>query len=227
MTTTTPAAPTADAKAEPEEEATATIAPPKLRRRPALIAAGVLVVALGALIAVWAYNSTSSTVAVVAVRETIVRGQTIEASDLVAVQITTDPALSPVSGDRLEELVGQQAAMDMSAGSLVTNDQVTSAALPPAGESIVGVILTGGSTPAGQVQVGDNVRIVPTAGQGGDPEADQVTNTPISASVVLVTTDTQSGSTVVNVLVEHDQAPTVAGWSAAGRAALVVDPAGE
>jgi hypothetical protein len=82
MTATIPAAQT-PARAEVPMLAQ----PPKLRRRPALIAASVAAVAIGALLSLWAYNSTANTHDVLAVRHSVARGQVITADDLVTVKI--------------------------------------------------------------------------------------------------------------------------------------------
>jgi hypothetical protein len=51
--------------------------PPKLRRRPSLIVASVLLVVIGALASAWAYTSLGTAQEVVAVRVDIARGQVI------------------------------------------------------------------------------------------------------------------------------------------------------
>ncbi|WP_244929237.1 hypothetical protein [Nocardioides sp. W7] len=55
--------------------------PPKLRRRPALLAAGVAVTAVGCLLGAWAWSATTDTEEVLAARSTIHRGEVIEAED--------------------------------------------------------------------------------------------------------------------------------------------------
>ena len=70
--------------------------PPKLRRRPMLVAASVAAICLGALLAAFAWSATSTTRAVLAVRVPVERGAVIQQSDVVAVQVSTDPALHPV-----------------------------------------------------------------------------------------------------------------------------------
>ena len=102
--------------------------PPKLRRRPVLIAASVAAICLGALASMWAYQSTSDAQSVLAVRQTI-SAATSSADDLMTVNISVDPALKPLSSDQASSVVGKHAALDMSARG-VTQDQVTEQALP-------------------------------------------------------------------------------------------------
>lgn len=200
--------------------------PPKLRRRPVFIAAGVAAVCLGMLLSVWAYTSTTTAESVLAMRETVTKGQTIEESDLVAVSITLDPALQVLRVGEADQVIGRQAAMDMPAGGVVTPSQLADEVLPPTGQSIVGISLTPAMLPANQVQVGDQVRVVATPGPQtvAAPEGeDEPEPAVVEASVVGIFTDATTGGTVINVLVEDAQAPTVATWSASGRAAVVID----
>lgn len=196
--------------------------PPKLRRRPLMVLAGVVLVATGALVTVWAWLATTDTSEVVAVRETVMRGEVIDQQDLMTVQVGTDPALRTVPGTDLQRLVGQRAARDMAAGSLLTPEAVTDQVVPAEGRSVVGLALSPALMPGEPLQVGDTVRVVGTAGGQGDPGTvgDEVT---FPAEVVGVAAATQTGQTVVSVHVQAEQAPTVASWAASGRVALVLD----
>ena len=107
--------------------------PPKLRRRPILVAASIAAVCVGGLLGAFAWTATSNTHSVVAVRAAVERGAVIGREDLMTVQVGLDPALTPVPAAQVETLVGQRAAVDMAAGTLVTREQVTTAVLPPPG----------------------------------------------------------------------------------------------
>src|SRR3954449_6763356 len=76
--------------------ATPVVPPPKLRRRPGLVAGAIVAICLGAILAAWAWTATTHTEEVLAARHTIPRGSLIDASDLERVRINVDPALSPV-----------------------------------------------------------------------------------------------------------------------------------
>ena len=131
--------------------------PPRLRRRPALVAASVAAVCVGALLAVWAYSSLSTAQSVLAVRTTVHRGEVITRDELVAVQVGVDPALRPVSTGQLEQVVGRRAALDLPAGALLTGEAVTDAVVPAAGLSVVGVALTAAQMPSTPLTAGDQV----------------------------------------------------------------------
>ena len=195
--------------------------PPKLRRRPALIAASVAAIALGGLVAAFAWTSTSNTQSVLAVRVAVERGAVIAPEDVMAVQVSADPALRPVPASRASTVVGQRAATDMAAGTLVAAEQVSDAVLPAAGMSIVGVGLPASQMPGEPLLVGDSVRVVATPGQSGEVTAgEQVT---IAATVVGVRVNEENGQNVVSVEVPEDHAAELAARAATGNVALVLD----
>ncbi|MDC5698065.1 SAF domain-containing protein [Intrasporangium calvum] len=195
--------------------------PPKLRRRPMLVVASIAAICLGALLAVWAYTSTSTAREVVAARATVQRGELIDRDNLIVVRVSLDPALNPVPASALDSLVGQRAAMDLPAGGLVTADAVTAAVLPGKGSSVVGVSLPPALLPGELLRAGDHVRVVATPGQQGDvAEGEQRS---IAAIVVGVHPDAQTGQTVVSVQVPYAAAAELAARAATGKVALVLD----
>ncbi|SOC51228.1 SAF domain-containing protein [Ornithinimicrobium cerasi] len=198
-------------------------APPKLRRRPLLALAGLGLVVMGALVAVWVYLSNTETTSAVAVRDTVMRGETVTAADLMTVQVTPDPALQLVPAGDLDSFVGQRAARDLSAGALLTPDGAAEQVVPGADESVVGLALTSGLMPGEPLMVGDRVRVVATPGQAGDPAAFESADTVFGAEVVGVAASVESPHTVVSVLVPEQDAAQIAQWASAGRAALVLD----
>jgi hypothetical protein len=195
--------------------------PPKLRRRPALLAAAVAAICLGALLGAWAWTTTTNTAEVLAARDTIPRGSVIDAEDLERVRINADPALAPLPASSYDEIVGQRAALDMAAGSLLTKESTASEALPPAGMSVVGVALTPAQAPGVPLRSGDRVRIVVTPGQG----ADAPTGSPVfsEAEVVGSQFDEATGQLIVDLLVPHADANVLAARVATGNVALVLD----
>lgn len=201
--------------------ATPLVPPPKLRRRPALVAGAIVAICLGAILAAWAWTSTTHTQEVLAARETIARGSVIGAADLQRVRINADPALHPLPASAYEDVVGKRAALDIAAGGLLTAEATTSVALPPAGMSVVGIALTPAQAPAVRLQSGDRVRIVATPGQGGDQPSGSVQFT--AARVVDSRSDPANGQTVVDVLVPYADASVLAARAATGNVALVLD----
>lgn len=207
-------------KAPAGDQAAVTPAP-KLRRRPVLVAASVAAVILGALLGAWAWSSTSNTHEVVALRQTVTRGETITQGDLMTVQVGLDPALKTIPGDRLRSLVGQRAAMDMAAGSIITTENVTKTVLPAEGMSVVGVALPPSLMPGEALLAGDRVRVIATPGQQGD--VGQEPPASIAATVVGLYPNAENGQTVVSLEVPEGQAAELAARAATGKVALVLD----
>lgn len=194
----------------------------KERRRPLLIASMVALVCLGGSVSAYAYLSTSETENVVAVREPVARGEVIGAEDLMTVRVGLDPALDPLSASELDDLVGQRAAVDLSAGSLVTAGSITDEVIPAAGQSIVGVSLTSAMMPSESIYAGDSVRIVSTPGEAGEIRKG-TTPVTIEATVVGVRGVAETGETVVDVAVDESEAADLASRAATRKVALVLD----
>ncbi len=195
--------------------------PPKLRRRPMLVAASVAVICLGALLAAWAFTSSSDAQEVVAIRTTVHRGEVISRTDLMTARIGVDPALHPIGASNLDSVVGKRAALDLAAGGLLTAEDVTSSVVPAAGDSVVGVSLAPGMLPGQRLQAGDRVRLVVTPGTQGQIGAGQPQST--TATVAGVQPPGDNGVVVVDVTVPDTDAARLASWAATGKVALVLD----
>ena len=202
---------------------TSIVPPPKIRRRPALLAGGVAAICLGALLAVWAWTSTTHTEEVLAARATIHRGDVITANDVERVRISGDPALDPLPASAYDAVVGKTAALDVASGGLLTQDATADSAMPPKGQSVVGISLTAAQVPALPLQGGDRVRIVVTPGQNGTASAGVPEFS--TAEVVDTRVDEATGNTVVDVLVPYADASVLASRAATGNVALVLDAA--
>ena len=127
---------TRDDRTLPQESGPAAaplVPPPKLRRRPALVAGAIAAICLGALLAAWAWTATTNTQEVLVARDSIERGSIIEADDLARVRLSADPALKPVSASEFEQAVGQRAAFDIAEGGMLTPGSFSSAVVPSDG----------------------------------------------------------------------------------------------
>jgi hypothetical protein len=198
-------------------------APPavRTRRRPGMLAAGIALVAVGALGAAYLAQAVGQTTPVVAVARDVPAGQVLQRSDLTVAQVTSDPALSPISAASLDSLLGQRAAVALVAGSLLTDAAVTDQLLPAGGQSLVGVALITSQLPAQPLRAGDRVRIVDTPVSQGEPPA--TTPPSIPGQVVSVSGPDQAGLMVVDVTVPSGRAADLAARVATGRIALVLD----
>ncbi|GAB2446773.1 hypothetical protein GCM10027062_30280 [Nocardioides hungaricus] len=201
--------------------ATALAPPPKLRRRPALVAAAIGAICVGALLAAWAWTATTNTQDVLVARNAIERGAVIRADDLARVRLSADPALKPVSASQLDQVVGQRAAVDIAEGGMLTPGSFNSDVVPGEGQSVVGVALTAAQAPGFDLQYGDRVRVVVTPAQGDQLPA----GAPLSndATVVGVSTSDETRQRVVDLLVSKADAAVLATRVATGNIALVLD----
>jgi len=212
-----------DRTIDPESSPAASqlVPPPKLRRRPALVVVAVAAICLGALLAAWAWTSTTNTQEVLVARSTIERGAVIEAGDLARVRISADPALKPVAASRFDEVVGQRAAYDVAAGAMLTPDSITTTVVPSSGDSVVGVALTPAQAPGLDLVTGDRVRVIVTPAQGDDLPAGPPTFS--EATVAGVHASEETGQTIVDLLVPHSDAAVLAARAATGNVSLVLD----
>lgn len=201
--------------------ATVLAPPPKLRRRPALIAAAIGAVCIGALLAGWAWTATTNTQEVLVALHSIERGAVIEADALVRVRLSADPALKPIAASQLKEVAGQRAAMDIAEGAMLTPGSLTSEVVPGEGQSVVGVALTPAQAPGLDLQYGDRVLVVVTPAQGEElPAGTPLTN---DATVVGVHVSEETGQSVVDLLVPKADAAVLATRIATGNIALVLE----
>ncbi len=201
------------------------VAPPRLRRRPVLVAASVAAVCLGALVGSWAFVRVSDAAPVLAMRSTVARGEVIERGDVVIARVGADPALHPVPAAEAASVVGQRAAVDLPAGTLLTAGAVTRALVPPLGSSVVGLGLTPGLLPGGVLSPGDRVRVVTVTGPD-DPATGQSPGQgpgEVAAVVAAVHPSPTSTTVVVDVVVARELAAQVAVRAAAGQVVLVLD----
>jgi hypothetical protein len=197
--------------------------PPKLRRRPGLIAVSVVLVCLGALVGAWLWVSASSAQEVLALRETVHRGELIEDADLMVVRVSVDPALHPVAASERGAVVGKRASLDLPAGGLLPAGAASEELLPQPGMSVVGLSLTGAQQPAEELHSGDPVRVVITPGDQG--EVGDKEPATIQAVVIGVHTDEETGDRIVDVTVPAADAPKLAAWAATGKVAVIMDSA--
>lgn len=201
------------------------LATPRRRRRPALLALGVLLVVLGALGASYLATSLSHTIPVIALARAVPRGQELTDADLVEAHVAPDPALSPIPFADRGSVVGQVAVTDLEPGTLLTRAAVGSHSFPPAGQAVVGVGVTAARAPATPLHDGDRVLLVPVTGSSSTQQnspADPATASAVTATVVSSGPVGVDGLRVVDVLVPEGEGPDVAAGAAAGQIAIVL-----
>lgn len=193
----------------------------RYRRRPALIGLGVGLLATCGAGAAYLAQSSGDTVPVLAVTDTVHRGEVLDAARLTTARAAPDPAVRPVAASRLQAVVGQRAATDLPAGTLLTEAALTTSDVPAAGQSVVGVTVTEAQLPQAELVPGDHVRVFGTPSQGDAPPSEAPRS--VAATVVSVSGVLDSGHLVVDVLVADDVAGTLVAKVATGRVAIVLD----
>ncbi|MFD6443667.1 SAF domain-containing protein [Promicromonospora sp. NPDC060204] len=201
--------------------------PTRARRRPALIALGLALVALSVLASLYVTTSQGATHQALAVNKEITRGTKVTAADITVVDLPNGPTLlESIPAEQLEQVADVKfAAADLKKGQLLTPDSVVTDLAPPSGQSIVGIALTPSQMPTSQLHAGDSVRVVETPATGGEPPVEAPFA--IAATVIGVSGDAALGDqTVVDVQVASGNAAALAARAATGRVAIVIDAVG-
>ncbi|WP_327071855.1 SAF domain-containing protein [Kitasatospora sp. NBC_01302] len=198
---------------------------PRRSRRPALVAIGVALAAVGGLSGAYLVNLAGDRTEVIAVAHDIPAGQVITSEDLVRASMVADPALHPVPVARAHDVLGKTAAMDLPAGSLVTDRSVRAGQPLAAGRDTVGVFAKPGQLPAETLLPGQVVTVVQTPGQQDGTGASPAQPATISAVIVQVAAPDANGARVVDLAVSPVDSPALASWAATGRVAIVLKAA--
>lgn len=193
----------------------------KERRRPLVIALAAAAVAVGALTFAYAYSSASDSHQIVAVKEPIARGDAITEGDLVGLEVSGATPADTIDWANRATVIGQEPVRALPAGLLLTAEQISGKSPIEAGSTIVGVSLTPAMMPSEPLYPGDAVRIVTTPGDGGEVTKDSAVT--MDATVVGTRHVAETGATVVDVEVPHDEAAELAARAATGKVALVLD----
>ncbi|MEU4266098.1 SAF domain-containing protein [Streptomyces argenteolus] len=201
------------------------------RRRPGLIALSVALIAVGGLSGAVLYSASGQRTPVLVVTRDVPVGTKLTKADLAEASVALDPAVKSVKASKAAGLVGQRAAVDLRAGSLLTPAQVTDKSLVGPGQQLVGVSLKPSQIPATRLSPGQKVLVVST------PDADAMETAKesgleakpqtVAASVVAVGSPAVgTGNVVVDVAVPVKDGPALAARVATGNVAVIVDARG-
>lgn len=234
-----PASPTLTAGQRPA--AAPARAPQRRKRRPAVLALGVALIAAGGVGGAALYLTTGQRVPVLALAHDVPAGQPLTADDLTQVRISLDPALHPLSAD--SHVLDMRATTDLKAGQLLTAGDLTNDPLVQAGQEVLGVSAKPPQLPASGLTAGTWVVLVYTPSAEGNGTGTGAVPLPSAAAsgkdgsngggatllqsitvrVVGVGTASQNdGSVVVDVAVPGDQAASVADLAASGKFAVLL-----
>lgn len=190
------------------------LVPGRRRRwRPARVWAGLVVTAVCAAVFVVAARGSDDRVSVLAVARPVQAGQLISRADLSEVDLRGAGIPGVVPASEAGQVVGRVAVVPLMPGALLSPAQVGDGGqFPPAGRSLVAVLVKDGAAPSG-LAAGQRVAVVagPTQGSG---RADAASGPSAgTAGLVVSVKDTgpsSGGGLVVTVLVDASAAAGVA-----------------
>lgn len=193
------------------------------QRNRSRVAAGGLLLATCSLGAVVAFGKVGDRQAILAMARTVEIGEVVEPGDLRIVHVSSDPSLRAVPAADRSRIVGRPAAVRLSAGSLLSPDEMGAGAGLPEGMALVGAVLKAGQFPLG-LAIGDTVALVaaPASGTGIPVTGEGFLESPTATVVAVELAADASGATAVSLQLPAGAAQSVAGAGAAGRLNLVV-----
>jgi hypothetical protein len=161
---------------------------------------------------------------VLALAQSIERGEQLSAAHLAVVNVGTDDAVSLVGASERDALIGLTATAGLEAGTLVTRSQFAEGPTVAAGFSVVGLALEPGEYPTATLRPGDRVVAVRTP---ATTPLERENNEPVvlveAAEVFAVETLSETAHTVmVSIVVPEDVVPDIAAAAASDRVRLAL-----
>ncbi|RZU46642.1 SAF domain-containing protein [Krasilnikovia cinnamomea] len=200
------------------------------RRRPGLIAAGVVILVLGCLGAYAFARAAGTNEPMLAVTTTITAGHQITDADLKVVQVNAASGLTPIPSTQRNTVVGKYAKVELVAGTLLTNEQLTTTAVPAAGQQLIGLELKPAQLPSRPLRPGEPVLLVITSDprnvtlDGGKKatSADLPSPPTVAATVAGVGAKATDDTVVVDVVVPEANGPGLLERASQGRVAVAL-----
>lgn len=198
---------------------------PTHARRPALIAAAVLLIVGFALTGGLLVSGASGKTEVLVAAGPVPAGHVLEESDVRATSVAGDVRAIRVTD--LSTVLGRTAAVGLVGGQLLNRDMLTDVAVPAAGQAMVGLALSPGRLPGNGLGVGDQVQAiaVPAAPSTGNDRAETPRVLAIGEVFAVRADSTSTADTLVTVLVPADAAGRLAAQGATGQVSLIKIPA--
>jgi hypothetical protein len=183
---------------------------------------GVLAIVLAALGSATLFRAVGPSQEYLAVARDVPVGARVTSDDLRIVRLNSSPGLSPVPLEQADQVVGAYAAVPLTAGTLLTMDQLTGERVPGPGQQLVAIGLSRDRLPGGTLRAGDPVLLVATVNQddSGQPRT-------FDGRVHEVQEAQARGDNVVlSLLVADRDGAVVAALAAGGDLTVVLVPDG-
>ncbi|EXG80716.1 SAF domain-containing protein [Cryptosporangium arvum] len=183
----------------------------------------VALVAIGGLLAAFAFYAATRTGDFLAVARPVAAGATITEADLAVVQVNSAAGLTPLAASQRGSVVGKRAKVSLVPGTLLTADQLTDTELVGPGQQQVGVGLKPEQMPASQLRPGDKVRLVALAAPNSSSTEESSSPEVFTATVVGASPRRENQErTVVYVAVSESDAARVVELAGAERLGVVL-----
>jgi hypothetical protein len=183
------------------------------------VGVGVLAIVLAALGSAALFRAVGPSQEYLAVARDVPVGTAVTRADLAVVRLNSTPGLSPVPVRDLDRVLGAYAAVPLTAGTLLSPDQLTRERVPGPGQQVVAIGLPRDRLPGRDLRAGDPVLLVAT---GSPADAGPAT---FSARVHdLREAGGRDGDLVVSLVVGERDGAVVASLAAAGRLTVVLVP---
>jgi hypothetical protein len=200
------------------------------RRRPAMIALAVALAGAGVLVSATLYQRADHQVPVVMVTARVPAGALITSADVTTADVLVPTGVHVISARQLGQVSGETAAVALQPGTLLAPSDLTSAEPPGPGQQLVPVAVKPSLLPATGLAPGDQVLIVPTPGDQGQPGTSAsapALTAPVPAVVAGVNDAAGSdGFDVVDLLIRASAGPAVAAQASTGQFALILTKRG-
>lgn len=197
------------------------VAPVRSRRSGMWLAAGIVLVLLGAIAGYFIYTSASKSTQVFVAATDVARGDTITEKSLTTLSIAAGQNTPGISPDDIDQVLGKVATTDLPSGSLITAGTISEALPGDAEQATVGLLLGPEQLPVQQLAAGDSVLLIPVLPQANNSQA---APEPIPATVSVVRAPREDGKVRVDVFVSPKTAATVAMNAASSTIALYLAP---
>lgn len=153
--------------------------------------------------------------------EPVTVGQTINLADLRSVQVAADSSVPLIPTAAADSVVGHRAGVALPAGTLLSQADLASGAVPAAGQSVVSLEVKPGAYPT-QLGAGERVAVatVTPAGQAGTTVV--VPALPTASVLSATAASNGSGDLEVSLLAGQDAAGQIASIPADGAQLIVI-----
>lgn len=193
-------------------------------RRPGLIGAAVLLIVGFALTGALLVSSAGGKTEVLVAAGPVPAGHVITGDDVRATSVAGD--VRAIAASDVSTVVGRTAAVDLVPGQLLNRDMLTAAAVPAAGQAMVGLALAPGRFPADGLRPGDRVHAVAVpAATGGGEGADSPRVLAIGDVYAVRADATSAADTLITVVVPSPAAGRLSAHAVAGQVSLIKVPA--